>query len=124
MIFLDTHTAVWLYVGDADKFTAQGKLVINSNDLRISPMVHLELQFLFEKKCIAVKPDTILKDLNKRIGLVIDRTDFDSIIVQGKKEGWTNDPFDRIIVAHAKTSNLPLLTKDKIISENYSKSVW
>ncbi len=40
------------------------------------------------------------------------------------KEGWTRDPFDRLIVANAKAANASLVTKDERILKNYSRAVW
>jgi PIN domain nuclease of toxin-antitoxin system len=38
--------------------------------------------------------------------------------------GWTRDPFDRFIVAHALASNAILLTADKTIRERCSQALW
>jgi PIN domain nuclease of toxin-antitoxin system len=40
-------------------------------------------------------------------------------------EGWTRDPFDRLIVAHAKANGIaPLITKDEAIHEHYANARW
>jgi PIN domain nuclease of toxin-antitoxin system len=63
VVFLDTHIAVWLYAGLIVKISETAKQTIEANDLLISPMVRLELQYLFEIGRITVKPDTIIKNL-------------------------------------------------------------
>jgi len=124
MIYLDTHTVVWLYAGDKSKFTNKGLTLINENDLLISPIVKLELQYLLEIKRITQTPDAIISDLNKRIGLKTCQKPFEKIIQNSIKQTWTRDPFDRIIVAHAALDDLMLLSKDKTILGSYEFARW
>ena len=66
-------------------------------------MVVLELQYLFEV-------NRTLQPAQALIGLL---------------ESWTRDPFDRLIVAHARSNRYaPLITSDTQIHENYVKSIW
>lgn len=48
MIYLDTHVVVWLYAGLTAKLSDLAKLLINKHELYISPIVRLELQYLYE----------------------------------------------------------------------------
>ena len=43
---------------------------------------------------------------------------------QALAEKWSRDPFDRLIVAHAKAQKTPLVTRDEKIRENYRLAVW
>ena len=61
MIYLDTHVVVWLYSGLTDKFSATAQELINDNETYISPIVRLELQYLFEVQRVAEAPDTIVR---------------------------------------------------------------
>ena len=39
--------------------------------------------------------------------------------------GWTQDPFDRLIVAHAKAnSEAMLITADTVIRKHYPRAIW
>lgn len=124
MIYLDTHVVVWLYAGDKSKLTENGIKLINQSELFISPIIQLELQYLLEIKRITKSADTILKDLSKRIGLKTCQKPFEQVMKQSIYQNWTRDPFDRIIVAQAVLGKTKLLTKDKIILENYTGSSW
>jgi len=124
VIYLDTHVVVWLYAGDKSKLTENGIKLINQSELFISPIIQLELQYLLEIKRITKSADTILKDLSKRIGLKTCQKPFEQVIKQSIYQNWTRDPFDRIIVAQAVLGKAKLLTKDKIILENYTGSSW
>lgn len=124
MIYLDTHAVVWLYTGSTDKFGALGKNLINSHELFISPIVRLEIQYLYEIERITDDPHSILTDLSKRIGLKICDKEFDTIISQAIPYTWTRDPFDRLIVANAALNNNILVTKDRVILTHYTHARW
>ena len=49
-IYLDTHVVAWLYSGLTDKLTDLAKTLINDNEVYISAIVRLELQYLYEIK--------------------------------------------------------------------------
>ena len=124
MIYLDTHIVVWLYGGLTEKFTALAGSLLNDHDLYISPMVRLELQYLYEIERISVPADTIILDLGDRLGLRICEKDFNRVVGYGLGLSWTRDPFDRVIVAQAAISENILLTKDIKILENYTQVQW
>ena len=124
MIFLDTHVFVWLYAGLNEKFSANTIELLNNNDLKISPMVMLEAQYLYEIKRIQLSARPLYEDLHLRMGISVANDDFSLITQNALDFSWTRDPFDRMIVAHAMALSAPLLTADKTILENYAASVW
>ncbi|BAW97892.1 hypothetical protein NIES970_28550 (plasmid) [[Synechococcus] sp. NIES-970] len=124
MIYLDTHIVVWLYGGLTEKFTDIAIALINDHDLYISPMVRLELQYLYEIERVTVAADAIVIDLSDRLGLKICDRDFNRVIGCGLGIDWTRDPFDRLIVAQAMMGQNILLTKDTKILGNYEGSRW
>ena len=71
MIFLDTHVVVWLYAGIEKKFSKIAIQKIENNELLISHMVRLELQYLFEIGRIIKSPENIITSLGQSIGLVL-----------------------------------------------------
>ena len=54
MHHLDTHVILWLYDKLETKFSPKIKKLINQNDLAISPIIRLELQYLKEIKRAAL----------------------------------------------------------------------
>ncbi|WP_017749710.1 PIN domain-containing protein [Scytonema hofmannii] len=80
MIYLDTHVVAWLYSGLTDKLTDIAKTLINENEVYISEIVRLELQYLYEIKRIKDKPDLIIAHLSNQIGLQICERSFNDII--------------------------------------------
>jgi len=71
MIFLDTHVVVWLYAGCENKLSKSVVDQIENNNLFISQLVRLEMQYLFEIGRITVTPETIIKSLNTDLNNLI-----------------------------------------------------
>lgn len=124
MIYLDTHIVVWLYAGKVEKLSEQAKELINGHQVFISPVVRLELQYLFEIQRTTDEANEIVFDLSDRIGLKICDKSFNTIVSGTLDFSWTRDPFDRIIVANAAVNHNILVTKDQNILENYEKAIW
>lgn len=124
MIYLDTHVVVWLYAGLVEKFTQTGAALLNTHDLYISPIVSLELRYLWEIERITAEPDTILTDLSGRIGLEVSDEPFNLVIQNAQALSWTRDPFDRLIVAQASLRESILISKDQTILDHYSYARW
>lgn len=122
--FLDTHIVVWLYEKRLDLLSEKAKKYIEENDLFISPIVEMEIEYLFEIGKIIDNSETIVSHLEKYIDLRVDEGDFREIVKISINEKWTRDPFDRIIVAHAKFKDLTLISKDTTINKNYFRAMY
>lgn len=121
---LDTHVIVWLYYGKLYLISRKAKDVIEGSELFYSPIVKLELQYLKEIDKISDFPNAILSGLKMDMGLKESDADFAKIVDAAIKLTWTQDPFDRLIVANASVVNSVLLTKDEDILKNYKRAVW
>ncbi|MBL7163829.1 MAG: PIN domain-containing protein [Anaerolineales bacterium] len=124
MIYLDSHIVVWLYAGLVDKFSQPVKTLMNENEVFISPIVRLELQYLFEIQRVKDNANVIMADLSNRLGLQVCDKDFDAIVSQAMAVSWTRDPFDRVIVANAALHDNVLISKDQNILDNYVHARW
>ena len=123
--YLDTAVVVWLAEANLAKLSQKALSLIQTADLRVSPMAVVELQYLYEIRRIVVTPQEILMKLNAEVGLTVCDHPFPIIAEVALGENWTRDPFDRIIVAQAKANGAaPLLTKDEEILANYSNARW
>lgn len=123
-MFLDTHAVIWLYQKERHLFTPRGQSMIDIEDLFISLVVELEIEYLFEIDKISVRSTDIVQYLQNKIGLKISGSPLEEIIKKGVTMKWTRDPFDRIITAHAAAEDAVLLTKDRLIQKHYPKAVW
>ncbi len=124
MIYLDTHLVLWLYEARLELIPKSLHPVLEENDLCISAMVLLELQYLHEIKKIRIAGQPIVDDLVARLDLKIGRIDLLVLVMQSIQEAWTRDPFDRCIVAEARLHNAALLTKDRLIHKHYELARW
>ncbi len=125
MIYLDTHVAAWLYSGETSLLSERARDAIEGNDdILISPMVLLELEYLREIRRIKPPPHEILLYLSREINLHLCELPFPQVIQRALDETWTRDPFDRIIVAQAGLSKASLVTADRNTRRHYAASVW
>jgi len=124
VIHLDTHVVVWLYAGDLRRFSPAARRRLDREELRISPMVALEVQYLHEVGRISENANAVLSDLGRKLGLAQAEGDFSAVAAAAMDLGWTRDPFDRLIVAHAALSGAALLSKDRTIRRKYRHAVW
>ena len=124
MIYLDTHVVVWIYAGELHKLSKAAAEQIQREDLRISPAVILELEFLHEihrlKRTAAAMVTTLAKD----VGLQVCDLPFVTVAENAAEQKWVRDPFDRLIVGHASANDAPLVTKDEKIRKHYRRAVW
>ena len=123
--YVDTQVAIWLNEANLAKLSQKALSLIQAADVRISPMAVVELEYLYEIRRIIVRPQDILVKLGAEIGLTVCNHPFPAIAEMALGESWTRDPFDRIIVAHAKSNGAaPLVTKDELIRANYPNARW
>ena len=121
--YLDTHVAIFLYMGKVKKLSPKAHELIESEEIRISPMVYLELQYLYEIGRILHGPEKVTSYLEARIELRQCGLPFARMAQFAAHEGWTRDPFDRMIVAQARLGEHPLISKDEIIAKNYNRTL-
>jgi PIN domain nuclease of toxin-antitoxin system len=124
--YLDTHVVFWLYAGGSGApLTDRARAaIVDSADLRISPMVRLELQYLHELGRTGAPAAAIVDELAAVLGLRVCETPFPAVVAAAARWNWTRDPFDRLIVAQASLNGAPLVTKDRRIHERYAEAIW
>lgn len=125
LIYLDTHVVAWLYARGASALEAAGREELKQADeIRCSPMVRLELQYLYEVGRVAEPALPVMDALAAALGLRMCDAPFFAVVREAERQSWTRDPFDRLIVAQAALHGAPLLTKDETIRAAYERAVW
>lgn len=123
--YLDTSVAVWLSQGKVSSLSKDAKGLLRRADLFISPMVLVELELLYEIRRTKLRSREIQLKIEHELGVKVCGLDFRSIVAVALGEKWTRDPFDRMIVAHAKTNGFaPLISADEHVAEHYLRTVW
>lgn len=125
MIYLDSHVAIWLYALGAESLSrAATDRIAGSEDIRISPMVRLELQYLYEIGRVTEPAAAVMDALHAALGLTLCSASFGAVVREAERHTWTRDPFDRLIVAQAALHEAPLVTKDETLHAHYAAAVW
>lgn len=116
MILLDTNALIWLEQGHrrARALVGQGKR------LYISPASLLELQFLTEAGRIRLRSSGVA-DLAHHHLWLLDDPPAAAWFDEALDLSWTRDPFDRLLVAHARLRGWRLATADTALLEHLTE---
>ncbi len=124
LIYLDTHALAWLYAGQTERIPATARKAVTENELLISPMVLVELQYLVEIGRFTDPVEQVLEILGRDLGLKVCDLPFPQVARRALAQSWTRDPFDRLIVSQAALREAPLVTKDREIHQHYRGALW
>lgn len=112
VILLDTHAAIWLLQGQR-----RARPLERLPRLYLSPATVLELQFLEEVGRVRfagqASPATLAADERWRL----DDPPSSRWFAAACDVGWTRDPFDRLLAAHARLRGWKLATADVVLLE-------
>jgi len=123
--YLDTQVVVWLATGKLSRFSSNTRDLLEATDLLLSPIVPLELEYLFELKRIRMPARDIQRKLEHELGVRLCELSFAVVASAALDEKWSRDPFDRMIVANAKANGFAwLITADEEIRTHYPRTVW
>lgn len=123
--YLDTNTLIWLAQGSLEGISGRADRLLKQADLLFSPMVLLELQYLYEIKRIKLTARDIQTKVEHDLGVRVCELPFSTVAGAALDEQWTRDPFDRLIVANAKANGFaPLISADEEVARHYPRTVW
>ena len=123
--YLDTNVIIWLAQGNLGRISLNAHSMLEQADLLISPMVLVELEYLYEVNRIRLSSRTVLLKVEHEVGVRVCDLAFARVADATLDEKWTRDPFDRTIVAQAKANGLAsLISADEEIKKNYPRTVW
>lgn len=116
MILLDTHALVWLSAGHRRARPLQGR-----GRLFASPASVLEMQFLLEAGRLRLRASS-LDAFATDPRWTLDDPSAAGWFRKACDAGWTRDPFDRLLVAHARVRNWRLATADDHLLDGLGSS--
>ncbi len=111
MILLDTNAVIWL-----DQDHRRARPLARAGRLYLSPASLLELQFLHEVGRLQL-PDAGVDAIAHDDRWALDDPPAASWFLLAADLTWTRDPFDRLLVAHAKLRGWKLATGDDRLLE-------
>jgi PIN domain nuclease of toxin-antitoxin system len=121
-VVVDSHTLFW-YLSDNPKLSPRGKHLIEHSERVIVPsIVIMEILYILEKNNASVRFIDFLNELKMRRYTVYP-LDLD-VITQALFLDAELEMHDRIIVATAQRMDAQLISKVRIITRIYDKTVW
>ena len=107
VILLDTNAVIWLH-----RNHARTRRLVAREPLYVSPATVLELQFLIEVGRLRLTRGADVQSLVEDDRWLVDDPPAAAWFGHALALGWTHDPFDRLIVAHAQFRGWRLATSD------------
>jgi PIN domain nuclease of toxin-antitoxin system len=117
VILLDTNALLWMDL----RHRRARPLARTAAPLAVSPATMLELHFLLEAGRIRLRSGTV-RDLLDDERWELDEPPSLDWFGRAGEESWTRDPFDRLIVAHARLRRWRLATGDTVVLEQLRPS--
>lgn len=114
----------WLYEGADRHIPKRVRDLLDAERPFVSPMVELELTYLYEVGRVAEPAAAPLSALRQAIGLQTADVSLVTLVKAAADISWTRDPFDRMIAAQAMVANAPLVTADRAIRDNLPLAIW
>lgn len=114
LILLDTNGVLWLHHGHR----RGRRLEAPAPRLYASPASLLEIQFLVESGRVRLRPGSTAEDLVLDDRWLLDEPPSVRWFQRALEISWTRDPFDRLLVAHARLRGWRLATGDAEILDH------
>jgi PIN domain nuclease of toxin-antitoxin system len=114
-MLLDTNALIWL-----ERNHPRAHPIARAARLLISPATLLELQLLDEIGRLRLRGG--VRALVDGVRWQLDEPPAAEWFMRAAEESWTRDPFDRLIVAHARLRRQPLASGDAALLEHLRPS--
>jgi PIN domain nuclease of toxin-antitoxin system len=114
----------WLYAGVDQRIPNSIRELVESEEPFVSPIVELELTYLYEVGRVTEPATAPLGALRRTIGLRVADVSVAALVGAATEIAWTRDPFDRMIAAQAIVADVPLITADRTILANLPLARW
>ncbi len=117
VILLDTHAAIWMAQGHR-----RGRPLAQFPRLYLSPVSVLEVQFLAEAGRLRLAGGRPAMALASDDRWRLDEPPAAKWVALACDLGWTRDPFDRLLAAHALLRGWKLATGDAVLLDRLAPS--
>ena len=114
---LDTHLLLWIVLGS--RRLAAFPWLDRYRPWTVSPVSLLEVAFLSEIGRFELKSPEFFDTVQDDSRFIMDEVPLVLLVRHAIREGWTRDPFDRLLAGHSAARRLPLVTADETILSNY-----
>jgi PIN domain nuclease of toxin-antitoxin system len=115
LILLDTNALIWMLVNHP-----RTRVLARSPRLYVSPASLLEVQMLAEAGRARMVRGQSASAIAHDERWLHDEPPSGDWFARALTVGWTRDPFDRLLVAHARLRGWKLATSDSLLLEHLS----
>ncbi len=125
-ILLDTHTLIWYREGDGRLSRTAGRIIADSTNqivISIASLWEMAIKRGLGKLEITKSPAEILAAYQDAGAKLLPISPEHVMAVEALPHHH-RDPFDRMLVAQAKTENLAIITKDVVFSQYDVGQLW
>ena len=126
-LLLDTHAFLWLASGDSRVSKKALELAGNSaNSLwfSVASIWEIAIKTSLGKLELGAGVEEIVESQTKAMSLKILDVQTHHAAAVAKLPFHHRDPFDRLLVAQARSENLQLLSRDVIFDEYFDHRIW
>jgi PIN domain nuclease of toxin-antitoxin system len=116
LILLDTNAVLWALA----EHPRASPLLSAGHQLRLSPVSLLEVRLLVEVGRLGLVPDRSVAEIAEDSRWKLDSPASARLFAAAFDLDWTRDPFDRLLVAHARYRRWRLATGDRQLQEHLS----
>jgi PIN domain nuclease of toxin-antitoxin system len=117
MILLDTNALIWLLQRHHRAEALQSRA-----RLHVSPASMLELQLLIACGKLRMRGQKTAASVTDDPRCTLDEPPAGAWFEQAAEVAWTRDPFDRLLVAHARLRRWKLATGDSVVIDHLRPS--
>jgi len=111
-MLLDTNAVIWMLTGHP-----RARPLMDAGRLYVSPVCLLELQFLLEVGRLSAIPGRFIDELATDPRWWLDSPASEALFAAARAISWTRDPFDRLLVGHARCRRWVLATGDRRLAD-------
>jgi len=124
---LDTSVALWSVV-EEHKLNARARGLLSSAEsvlyLSAASVWEVTIKYSLRELPLHEEPETFVPELIQAMGLHTLAINHTHAIEAGRLPGHHRDPFDRMLIAQARTEGMVLLTSDRIFRKYEVEQVY
>lgn len=124
---IDSHALIWA-VDDPDRLGSKAREVIedSTNEILFSSgsIWELSIKVGLRKLTLSLPFDAWMRQAVTDLRLTILPITIESADVQSKLDHHHRDPFDRLLISHARVEGIPVISSDLIFDSYGIQRIW
>ncbi len=123
----DTHCFLWYISGHTNLSSSARKLIDEKQNqiyVSIASLWQIAIKSALGKLTVIQSFEDLISDQLKRNDFTVLPISLDHLATLTTLPFHHRDPFDRLLIAQARTDDRPIITKDKIFNDYEVRVVW